>query len=389
MSRLDDVMNKLNKSMGAEIIKKGTERTRYSKIPFTSPKLNAMTYGGVARGKILEICGSENGGKTTLALDLCGNAQKIFQDEYEEKLREYKVHYEELINGGKAKEKQAAKLLIEMEEFEDNGPKVVAYLDLENTLDEMWAQKLGVDTENILIIRPENQTGEQVLQMAIDLIDSGGVGLMVLDSLPLLVPQQVFDETLEKKSMGGIAKLLADFCNRVTPKLTVNDCTFIGLNQVRENLSGYGGGEITPGGRNWRHSCSMRIKVRKGDYLDEKCNAVPRSCKNPHGNIIDVSIEKTKTCRPDRKVGLCTLNYYYGINKLYDLVQLAMEYGFIIQSGSWFSVVNPATGEVLADDDGNPMKYQGLPKVLANLKENEDLVNELDEMLKEEYLKED
>ena len=66
-----------------------------------------------------------------------------------------------------------------------------------------------------------------------------------------------------------------------------------------------------------------------------------------------------------------------------------MEYGFIIQSGSWFSVVNPSTGEVLADDEGNPMKYQGLPKVLANLKENEDLVNELDEMLKEEYLKED
>lgn len=389
MSRLDDVINKLNKSVGAEIIQRGTSRLTYSKIPFTSPKLNAMTYGGIARGKILEICGVENGGKSTLALDLCGNSQKIFKEEFEERLQEYKVQYEELINGGKAKEKLAAKLLIEMEEFEDNGPKVVAYLDLENTLQTDWAEKLGVDIENILLIRPENQTGEQILQMAIDLVDSGGVGLMVIDSLPMLVPQQIYDETLEKKSMGGIAKVLGDFCNRVVPKLTVNDCTLIGINQVRENVSGYGPSLITSGGRSWKHNCSMRLMVKKGDYLDEKCNVVSKSCKNPHGNIIDVSIEKTKTCRPDRKVGLCTLNYYYGINKLYDLVQLAMEYGFIIQSGSWFSVVNPATGEVLEDDDGNPMKYQGLPKVLANLKEHEDLVNELDEMLKEEYLKED
>ena len=119
MSRLDDVINKLNKSVGAEIIQRGTSRLTYSKIPFTSPKLNAMTYGGIARGKILEICGVENGGKSTLALDLCGNSQKIFKKEFEERLQEYKVQYEELINGGKAKEKLAAKLLIEMEEFED------------------------------------------------------------------------------------------------------------------------------------------------------------------------------------------------------------------------------------------------------------------------------
>lgn len=249
MSRIDEVMNKLNKSVGADIIKKGTERTHYKKIPFTSCKLNAMTYGGVARGKILEICGRENGGKTSLSLDLCGNAQKIFQEEYEDKLREYRAEYDVLVNGGKSKEKQAAKLLVEMEEFEENGPKVVVYFDLENTLDEIWAQTLGVDTSSLILVRPQSQTGEQVLQMALDLIDSGGVGLLVIDSLPLLVPQQIFDDSLEKKSMGGIAKLLSDFCNRVTPKLTVNDCTLIGLNQVRENVSGYGAPEITPGGR--------------------------------------------------------------------------------------------------------------------------------------------
>ena len=233
----------------SDIIKKGTERTHYKKIPFTSCKLNAMTYGGVARGKILEICGRENGGKTSLSLDLCGNAQKIFQEEYEDKLREYRAEYDVLVNGGKSKEKQAAKLLVEMEEFEENGPKVVVYFDLENTLDEIWAQTLGVDTSSLILVRPQSQTGEQVLQMALDLIDSGGVGLLVIDSLPLLVPQQIFDDSLEKKSMGGIAKLLSDFCNRVTPKLTVNDCTLIGLNQVRENVSGYGAPEITPGGR--------------------------------------------------------------------------------------------------------------------------------------------
>lgn len=130
----------------------------------------------------------------------------------------------------------------------------------------------------------------------------------------------------------------------------------------------------------------MRLMVSKGDLLDEKCNAIPKKSKNPHGNIIDVSIEKTKTCRPDRKVGICTLNYYTGINKLYDLVQLAMEYKYIIQSGSWFSIINPGTGEILLDDEEKPMKYQGLSKLLDALKDNEDLTNELDEMLKEEYL---
>ncbi len=126
--------------------------------------------------------------------------------------------------------------------------------------------------------------------------------------------------------------------------------------------------------------------VCKGDYLDGKCNPVPRNSKNPHGNIINVSIEKTKTCRPDRKVGICTLNYYFGINKIYDLVQLALEYSFIIQSGSWYSIVNPETGEVIQDEEGVPMKYQGISKLIDALNDNPDLVEELDGMLKEKYL---
>lgn len=133
----------------------------------------------------------------------------------------------------------------------------------------------------------------------------------------------------------------------------------------------------------------MRLKVKKGSYLDERCNEIPRNSKNPHGNIIDVSIEKTKTCRPDRKIGLCTLNYYTGIDRVYDLVQLALEYKYIIQGGSWYSVVNPATGEVLVDENDSPMKYQGLPKLLAALKANQELLDELDDVLKDEYLEED
>lgn len=389
MGRLDEVINKLNKSLGEEIIKRGIMRTTYAKIPFSSPRMNYMTYGGIARGKVLEICGMEGGGKTTLTLDLCGNAQKIFKREYEEKLQQYEQDYQALLKGGKAKEKAAARLLTDIEEFKENGVKVVAYFDLENTLQVDWAETLGVDTEKLLLIRPESQTGEQVLQLVLDLIDSGGVGLVVIDSLPMLVPQQIYDETLEKKSMGGIAKLLADFSTKVTPRLTVNDCTLIGLNQVRENLSGYGATLQTPGGRSWRHLCSMRIMVKKGDFLDARCNIVPKKSSNPHGNIIEVSIEKTKTCKPDRKLGGCTLNYYYGINKLYDLVQLALEYKYIIQSGSWFSVVHPGTGEVIIAEDERPLKFQGLPKLLEALKENTELTDELTDMLKEEYMEEE
>ena len=133
----------------------------------------------------------------------------------------------------------------------------------------------------------------------------------------------------------------------------------------------------------------MRIMVKKGDFLDAKCNIVPKKSNNPQGNIIEVSIEKTKTCKPDRKGGSCTLNYYYGINKLYDLVQLALEYKYIIQSGSWFSIINPSSGEVLIGDDDKPLKFQGLPKLLDALNETKDLTDELSDMLKEEYIEED
>lgn len=323
---------------------------------------------------------------TTLALDLCGNAQKIFKEEYEKTWEAYQAQYKELITGGKSKERAAAKLLLEINEFESVGYKRVVFVDLENTLDEVWARTLGVDTADLILVRPENQSAEQVLQMILDLIDSEGVGLVVLDSIPMLVPQQIHDESLEKKSMGGVAKLLGDFCIKLVPKLTTKGCTFIGLNQVREAVGSYTGGEITPGGRSWRHNCSMRLAVRKGSFLDAKYAEVSNQFGNPQGNIINVNIRKSKVCKSTRKSGLCTLNYFTGINKAYDLVQLALEYKYILQGGSWFSIIDPNTGEVLTNEDGTAMKYQGLPKLLEALNNNQELLSELDDMLRSEYM---
>ena len=154
------------------------------------------------------------------------------------------------------------------------------------------------------------------------------------------------------------------------------NCALIGINQVRDNMNaGYGGpSTVTPGGRCWRHSCSVRLQLRKSEFFDEQYKKVKNSTENPYGHHIQISVVKTKICKPNRKLGSFTLVYESGIAGLIDLVDLLLKYDLIVQGGAWFSFVNPETGEIYTDEEGATIKVQGQQNIPVFLTQNPDIL---------------
>ena len=371
MRSIDLKMAELNKKFKANIINIGTDIIEVDKIPFSSPTANWMTYGGIPVGKITEFYGGEGGGKTTSALDICANAQKQFNKVYEEKLDLLNNQITELESSeSKENKKKIAKLIEEVNRLKEKGTKVVVYIDAEQTLDVKWAQLLGVDTESMILVRPQEQTAEEILQIAIDLVSTGDVGLCVLDSIPMLVSQNIFDESLEKKSYGGISQALTMFCSKVTPHLVQNQCAFIGINQVREDLSSMYNTTSTPGGKMWKHACSLRLRFRKDTLLDMNNKELTSRAENPAGNKVAIEISKTKVCKPDRRIGYYTLNYTTGIDTLADTITVALQYDILRQGGSWYYYIN-GNGDIAKDTDNNDIKFQGRERLLEKLRTDE------------------
>ena len=209
MRNIDLKMAEINKKFKAQIINQGTDIIEVAKIPFSSPTANWMTYGGIPVGKITEFFGGEGGGKTTSALDICANAQKKFNEVFEQHREKVLDEIEQLKEKDtKESKKKADKLMSDLMEYVERGPRVVVYIDAEQTLDVQWAQLLGVDTEAMILVRPQEQTAEQVLQIAIDLIATGDVGLCVLDSIPMLVSQNIFNEKIIWRNISSIDSIL-------------------------------------------------------------------------------------------------------------------------------------------------------------------------------------
>ena len=375
MSKLDILVKEINKEFHEDIASKGIPQRHFERIPFSSPMINYMTYGGVPRGRIIEFAGEENGGKTTTALDIVANAQKLFH-------KEYSNEYEELFAIEKRTKEQEARLKY----LDERGPKKVVYCDCENTLDVEWAEKLDVDTNDMILLKPMSQSAEQIFEMLIQMIETDEVGLVVIDSLGVMVSQQAYEKDMTEKTYGGIAAALTLFSKKAEMLCTKYDCTLIGINQVREDMSGFGR-IITTGGKGWKHNASLRLIFRKGDYIDDKGNSMKRSSTNPVGNLVEVAIEKTKVCKPDRRNGYYTLNYTYGVDAIADTVELACYYDIIQKAGAWFSVVDTETGEIIQDGD-KELKFQGKPALLEYIREDEDfrswLLDKVNERLKNE-----
>ena len=146
-SELDAIIKQINKKQDIPVVSFGVPKRNWSNIPFSSPNLNWMTYGGIPKGTVIEFAGEENGGKTTTALDLVANAQKLFETEKEE-----------------------------------NEAKRVIYCDCENTLDKEWAERLGVNTDEMILLKPMAQSAEEIFDILLKMMETGEVGLIVIDS---------------------------------------------------------------------------------------------------------------------------------------------------------------------------------------------------------------
>lgn len=338
MSNLDLIIKDLNKKMKVGNIQLGVDFQEVQKIPFSSCRLNYMTYGGIPVGRIAEFYGADGSGKTTTAIDVAGNAQRMFPD------------------------------------------KKVLFVDIEHTFDSCWATKLGLNCDDIIYLDPDSMGAEEVFNMMIELIDSGEISLCVLDSIGAMVSMQANEKQIGERTYGGVSMALTEFSNKITPVLARTQTAFIGINQVRDDMNSMYGGTTTTGGRAWRHSCSTRLEFRKGNYIDDKDNKLSRACENPAGNIVNVALVKSKVCRPDRKVGFYTLKYLEGIDYVSDAVDVAIKVGLVAQGGAWFSLVDIETGEILN-------KFQGKSKLVEHLKENDnytDFYSKLEKLLNEE-----
>lgn len=345
--KMDAIIAEHNKKYKEDIMTRGVSHIECDRIPFSSPRLNYCLRGGIPRNRIIEFAGDESSGKTTTALDLCGNAQKLFRKEWEDTDNPYE---------------------------KERGEKKVLFLDCENTLDEEWAIKLGVDVANVYIINPQSQYAEELFQIVVEAIETDEIGLVIIDSLAVLQSRLEFEEDMEKKTYGGIAKVLTLFVRKVIPLCRKYNCTIVGINQLREDMSGFNR-KITPGGKGWRFACSLRIFFNVGDYLDESCSKINKSSETPSGHNVEFFIAKNKLDPPNRKAGYYTLMYDYGVDSLIDLVDVAVIAGSINKAGAWFTLCKNEDGELLSDDNRDALKFQGKGKLCQFLYENEDIKN--------------
>lgn len=328
MDKIDKVVKTLNKKYKKDIIMKGTELKERDMIPFSSPEMNWLTRGGVAVGKLVEFFGGEGSGKTTSALDIVSN----FQDKFENKL--------------------------------------AVYLDAENTIDKEWGVKLGVDWERVILIQPDEEKGEILLDMVLDAVRTGEVGLVVVDSIPFLMSEQQFEGALSDKTYAGNSGLMTVFSTKIVPLLNYHNCTGIMINQIRDKIGVAWTAYNTPGGHMLKHSYVQRMQFKRGKLLDSKYKEQNNSFEEPSGNIVQVQYKKNKVTRNDRKLGTYTLMYDCGVDVFYDYIQRAVKDDIIIQSGAWYKPVDLETGEVIES-------LQGEHNLVDYLKENEDVFNKI------------
>ena len=372
MSQVDELFKKFNKEYKSEIFTKGIAVNNCSRIPFSSFRAEACLYGGIPRGRIVEFSGAEGSGKTTTALDISGNAQKLFQKEWEDE-----------IEALSSKEKLSKEQTTRLNELRELGPKKVVWIDTENTFDAEWAETLGVNVGQMYFMSPDSQYAEEIFDIVLELIKTGEVGLCVLDSIAMMFSKQEAEKTMEEKTYGGIAMALTRFSKFIEQACAQTNCTFIGINQLRDNLNAgtYGPAYNTPGGRCWKHTCSVRLMFRAGAPFDSKYVDTKKSDPNPFGHKVEISVLKSKISKPNRKNGSYTLTYEEGINPIVDMIDIGIFIDVIHKAGAWFTfIVDKESGEVFCREDPedgslNEVKVQGSANLIPFLQreENKDI----------------
>ena len=271
----------------------------------------ALGIGGLPRGRVVEIYGPESSGKTTLAMQTIAEAQKL---------------------GGLA-----------------------AFIDAEHAFDRVYAQKLGIDTQNLLISQPDN--GEQALEIAEHLISSGAIDIIVIDSVAALVPKAEIEGEMGDSKMGLQARLMSQALRKLTGVINRTNCCCIFITQLRDKIGVmFGSPETTTGGNALKYYSSVRLDIRRIGQIKE-------SADNITGNRTKVKVVKNKLAPPFKVVEF-DIMYGEGVSKVGEIIDLAVELEIVKKSGSWFSY------------DGNRLS-QGRDAVKQLLKDNPELADEV------------
>ena len=276
----------------------------------------ALGIGGIPRGRVIEIYGPESSGKTTLTLHCIAEAQKA---------------------GGLA-----------------------AFIDAEHAFDKSYAEKLGIDTENLLISQPDN--GEQALEIAEHLIRSGAIDIIVIDSVAALVPKGELEGEMGESKMGLQARLMSQALRKLTGAINKTGCACIFINQLREKIGVmFGNPETTTGGNALKFYASVRLDIRRVGQIKEGAD-------NILGNRTRVKVVKNKVAPPFKVVEF-DIMYGKGVSKVGEIIDLGVEFEIIKKAGSWFSY----NGEKLG---------QGRDSVKNLLLDNPELMEELEVKIK-------
>ena len=280
----------------------------------------ALGIGGLPRGRIIEIYGTESSGKTTISLQAVAEAQKA---------------------GGMA-----------------------AFIDVEHALDPVYARKLGVDIDNLLVSQPD--TGEQAMEIIETLVRSGAIDIIVLDSVAAMTTKAEIDGDMGDAHVGVQARLMSQAMRKLTAVISNTNTVAIFINQIREKIGVmYGNPETTPGGRALKFYSSVRIEVRRGEPIKDGGEII--------GNRTKCKVVKNKVAPPFKTAEFDIL-YGQGVSKMGEIVDTAVDFDIIKKSGSWFSY--------------NDMKIgQGREKVLDYLKNNPDICNEIEKKIRDEVAK--
>jgi recombination protein RecA len=319
LKALQLAMDKLEKTYGkGAVMKLGDEAIEQMEIvPSGSIGLDvALGIGGFPKGRIIEIYGPESSGKTTLAIHAIAECQK---------------------QGG-----------------------ICAVIDAEHAFDKFYAEALGVDTGNLLISQPDN--GEQALEIADNLIRSGAIDLIVIDSVAALTPRAEIEGEMGDSSVGVQARLMSKALRKLTSTISKTKCCCIFINQLREKIGVmFGNPETTTGGNALKFYASIRIDIRRTQQIKDGENII--------GNRTKVKVVKNKVAPPFRQCEFDII-YGHGISRVGELIDMGVDYGVVKKSGSWFSYNDTKLG-------------QGRDAVKQLLEDNPDLMEEIEGKVRE------
>tara|TARA_R110000868_G_scaffold97875_4_gene269270 strand:+ start:8158 stop:9165 length:1008 start_codon:yes stop_codon:yes gene_type:complete len=312
-------LDKLDKAYGKGTVMKMSDSAVVDVDAISSGSLGldiALGVGGYPRGRVIEIYGPESSGKTTLTLHAIAEAQKA---------------------GG-----------------------IAAFIDAEHAFDRFYAQKLGVDIDNLIISQPDN--GEQALEITDNLIRSGAIDIVVIDSVAALTPKSEIEGEMGDSKMGLHARLMSQALRKLTGSISKTNCTVIFINQLREKIGVmFGNPETTTGGNALKFYASVRLDIRRSTQIKETDG-------NVTGNKTKVKVVKNKVA-PPFKTAEFDIMYGEGISKVGEILDIAVEHEIVKKSGSWFSYDDTKLG-------------QGRDAVKALIKDNPELQDELEAKIK-------